>query len=86
MPACFTKIGTALASGQQRSPTSYRPFDKDADGLVVGEGAVFFVLERAEDAEARGATILAELAAGLRPTMAMIPSTPRPMAGAMPQP
>lgn len=55
-------IMNAASTAFNDSPTSTpRPFDRDRDGIVCGEGSGILLLESLESAEQRGATILAEI-------------------------
>ncbi len=58
----FDRLGALSRRNDDWSMTP-QPFDKNRDGLVMGEGAGILVLESASHAKARGAEILAELAA-----------------------
>ncbi len=56
----FHRLST-LSTRNDPPHKAARPFDRDRDGFVVGEGGVVFVLEGLDHARARGADILAEL-------------------------
>jgi 3-oxoacyl-[acyl-carrier-protein] synthase II len=52
----------ALSTRNDEPEKASRPWDKDRDGFVIGEGAGILILEELEHAKERGATILAEVA------------------------
>jgi 3-oxoacyl-[acyl-carrier-protein] synthase II len=66
--ACITPMGVggfaamrALSQRNDDPAHASRPWDKERDGFIVGEGAGILVLEELEFAKRRGATILAEI-------------------------
>jgi 3-oxoacyl-[acyl-carrier-protein] synthase II len=66
--ACITPMGIggfaamrALSTRNDEPARAPRPWDKDRDGFVVGEGAGILILEELEFARRRGARILAEI-------------------------
>jgi 3-oxoacyl-[acyl-carrier-protein] synthase II len=52
----------ALSTRNDEPARASRPFDKDRDGFVIGEGAGILILEALEVAQARGASVYAEIA------------------------
>jgi 3-oxoacyl-[acyl-carrier-protein] synthase II len=54
-------VMTALSTRNDEPQRASRPFDKDRDGFLMGEGSAALILESLEHAQARGANILCEV-------------------------
>lgn len=76
--AGFCRIG-AMTKKNETPLQASRPFDKDRDGFVIGEGAGFLVLEDEEYAKARGAKILGRISGYGNSLDAYSISDPHPM-------
>jgi len=63
-PLCFGAFALirAMSTRNEEPESASRPFDKDRDGFVMGEGAAVLILEEYERAKSRGARIYGEVA------------------------
>ncbi len=68
----------ALSTRNDAPERASRPFDRNRDGFVYGEGAVVFVVERDDVARAREATVYAELAGAAMTSDAYHETAPQP--------
>jgi beta-ketoacyl ACP synthase len=59
--AAFASMRIVMSTTNDDPPGACRPFDKDRNGFVFGEGGALMVIETEEHAKARGANILARL-------------------------
>ena len=59
--AAFAQMRIVLSTNNDNPAGACRPFDKDRDGFVFGEGGALMLIETEESAKARGANILARL-------------------------
>jgi 3-oxoacyl-[acyl-carrier-protein] synthase II len=80
LPVAFAALANmgALSKRNDEPEKASRPFDAARDGFVFGEGAAVLVVESAAHAEARGATVLAEIAGGALTADAFHISAPEP--------
>lgn len=80
LPLAFISLSRtgALSRRNEEPEKASRPFDKDRDGFVFGEGAGILVLETLDHAQRRGAHILAELAGASITADAYHVSAPEP--------
>jgi 3-oxoacyl-[acyl-carrier-protein] synthase II len=80
VPMAFAALGNMGALSRRNDDPTHasRPFDRDRDGFVFGEGAAVVVLESAQHALARGAKIQAELLGGGMTADAFHISAPEP--------